>query len=64
MAQTREMGKDASGKTIWHPEPGPDYKVAEGEAYPERLLAYEFLDGIAGYPDDTRANFESLFSSK
>jgi hypothetical protein len=37
------FGKTTEGKTLWYPQPGPDYKPAEGEATPESYFIYEFL---------------------
>ena len=54
------MGKDDSGKPVWYPEPGPDYKPAEDETAQEQLFAYEFLGGLSGHDD--RADFENLSS--
>ena len=45
-------GEDDEDKVIWYPEPGPDFRPAEGEIFPEELLAYEFLM--------SREKFESL----
>jgi hypothetical protein len=36
-------GKDDEGNIIWYPEPGPDFRPAEGEVFPAELLVYEFL---------------------
>ncbi|KPK88862.1 MAG: hypothetical protein AMJ94_13755 [Deltaproteobacteria bacterium SM23_61] len=45
-------GKDDEGHVIWYPEPGPGFRPAKGEAFPEELFDYEFLGD--------RKNFESL----
>ena len=47
-------GIDNKGKVIWYPEPGPDFRPAEGKVFPEKLMVYEFLYG------DDRTRFESL----
>ena len=36
-------GPGEGGKASWHPAPGPDYRVREGETVSEGMLAYEFL---------------------
>ncbi|MFZ5866074.1 MAG: hypothetical protein ACOYXY_09355 [Thermodesulfobacteriota bacterium] len=36
-------GEKEPGKTVWYPSPGPDYKLAPGEAMTKEMLAYEFL---------------------
>jgi hypothetical protein len=46
------LGWDQTGKPVWYPEPGPDYQLRDGEAYPMELLTYEFLG--------RREKFESL----
>lgn len=45
-------GENKSGQAVWYPSPGPDYKLGEGEAVTEGMLAYEFLL--------KRKDFESL----
>lgn len=37
------LGWDQTGNPVWFPEPGPDYRVRAGEAYPMELLSYELL---------------------
>jgi len=37
------LGRDESGRSVWYPSPGPDYRPAEGEATTEGMLVYEFL---------------------
>jgi hypothetical protein len=37
------LGKEESGRPVWYPSPGPDYRLAQGEAVTEGMLAYEFL---------------------
>jgi hypothetical protein len=36
-------GELGSGQSVWYPSPGPDYKLAAGEAVSKEMLAYEFL---------------------
>lgn len=48
-------GKNDEGHFNWYPEPGPDFKPAIGEAFPEELLAYEFF-----ISREDRVNFESI----
>ncbi|MEW6530117.1 MAG: hypothetical protein AB1473_04720 [Thermodesulfobacteriota bacterium] len=36
-------GEKESGQSVWYPSPGPDYKLAPGEAMTKGMLAYEFL---------------------
>jgi hypothetical protein len=36
-------GEKEPGQTVWYPSPGPDYKLAQGEAMTKEMLAYEFL---------------------
>ena len=50
-------GEDDEGNIIWYPEPGPDFRPAEGEVFPAELLVYEFLGS-----GEFRATFESLES--
>jgi len=47
-------GDNKAGEAVWYPSPGPDYRLGEGEAVPEGMLAYEFLLN--------RDKFESLES--
>ncbi len=48
------LGKNAEGKAIWYPSPGPDYKPTNDEAIPESFFIYEFLIN--------RDRFETLFN--
>jgi hypothetical protein len=45
-------GEKESGGSVWHPSPGPDYRLDEGKDVPEGMLEYEFLLN--------REKFESL----
>jgi hypothetical protein len=47
-------GEKESGRPVWYPSPGPDYKLADGGDVTEGMLAYEFLLN--------RKKFESLRS--
>jgi hypothetical protein len=38
-------GENFRGETVWYPEPGPDYRPADGDPFPEELFVYEFLLG-------------------
>jgi mannosidase alpha-like ER degradation enhancer 2 len=46
------LGRDASGRAVWCPDPGPDIKLGPDRTFPESLLSYEFLMN--------RPEFESL----
>ena len=37
------LGKEKSGRLVWYPSSGPDYRLAQGETFTEEMLAYEFL---------------------
>jgi len=37
------LGWDNTGKPLWYPDPGPDYKLAKDEGVTEGMLSYEYL---------------------
>jgi hypothetical protein len=37
------LGRGKNGERIWHPEPGPDFRLKQGEAVPDSFFIYEFL---------------------
>lgn len=37
------FGRDADGRPVWYPEPGPDVHPGPDQACPEGLLSFEFL---------------------
>jgi hypothetical protein len=37
------LGRNAQGKNVWFPDPGPDYVPGPGEETTRGMLAYEFL---------------------
>lgn len=37
------LGWGNTGKPLWYPDPGPDYKLAKDEGVTEGMLSYEYL---------------------
>jgi hypothetical protein len=37
------FGCDANGRTVWYPDPGPDFMLGPDQNVPEGYLSYEFL---------------------